>query len=1165
MQHDIAATLALTGGLGALARVHGLDMWPPAIELTWLAVIPLLAAVWLAHRPLPTAIVGAGALLLHGVVGLLTGAPWTALAGAFGGVALIAASAWWLRPQDHNTAHMAELLDMLVSRADTGFILLDEAQVILYANSTAGRLVGHPRLAGNPITRALHCKPLSEFLDGQTPRSNFDDKPHRVHCLQRNTKAMLGMTARRMDWRGVNYNLIQLSRRDGQLKAQIAARKRTDDFTRLLDSSNDLLLTLNASAQIVWANAAVRERYARSLVMGTTPVDRLFEVASGESLQELCAAVLETDKPSPAIELALTQDPAVRLRAQIQPLDGTRLLLAARDMSLELKALATLADERAFRAQIMQSSPAGLLVLEEASGGVLEANKTALDLLGYASEELIGKSLHACRVFASEIESERLQQTMLARRQIRDSEATILDTQGTERRAEFSLRTGEREGRAVYFLFFRDITARHEAQQALRESEAKFSRIFADSPDGIAIFDSQTMRIIEANKRFAACVSIDRERAVGADMAQFVANEERLRDAAEQVLQSGSVLNVEIDLVNATQERQPSLLSISSIELGGVPVLLCIAKDIQHLRQTEIKLRRSEQRFRGTFENAPLGMLLADVSGHIFRANRFAADMLAYEETTLPGVHLSRLLPSRDRGNLLTALEQLMSGDIEQSHTERRLVSQAGVEIWVNLHVVLQRGEDGNPLYFIIQMEDITDSKHSQERMERLAFYDTLTGLANRRLFNDRLNQAVKRADRSKKSAALMYLDLDQFKRVNDTLGHDAGDALLKHVSLRLQKCVRKSDTVARPGGDEFTIILHDISTISDASTVAEKILAELAKPIFISGQQLVVTTSIGITMVPQDSNDVQTLMRNADMAMYKAKERGRNNYQFFFEDMNQEAMNRLKIESELREALKRNEFELFYQPKVRLKDHAFTGVECLIRWNHPDRGLLNPAAFIEIAEDTGVIVEIGAWVIEEASRIGKQLREIFGQTFTIAANISPRQFRDPNLVSTVRRALRETGLPPEALEIEITETMLMQDIEAASQTVQRITEIGVLLAIDDFGTGYSSLNYLKKFPINTVKVDRSFVMDIPQSEDDVAITSAVIAMAHQLNMRVVAEGVETPEQLNFLRSQNCEYAQGYLFGKPMPLDDLRRLVSSRAPVPAIATGGAASTAAGQG
>jgi EAL domain-containing protein (putative c-di-GMP-specific phosphodiesterase class I) len=299
----------------------------------------------------------------------------------------------------------------------------------------------------------------------------------------------------------------------------------------------------------------------------------------------------------------------------------------------------------------------------------------------------------------------------------------------------------------------------------------------------------------------------------------------------------------------------------------------------------------------------------------------------------------------------------------------------------------------------------------------------------------------------------------------------------------------------------------------------------------------------MGITIVPQDGTDPNSLMKNADLAMYRAKEQGRNTYHFYSEEMNSNAIKRLRTEYELRRAMERSEFVLFYQPKVRLSDKQIVGVECLIRWEHPERGLLTPNEFIEVAEETGAIVDIGNWIIQEACRNGKALSVQAKRNIQIAVNISPRQFRDPNLVATIRRNLRESGLNPSTLEIEITETMLMGDVEAANTTVRQLHELGVRLAIDDFGTGYSSLNYLKKFPINTVKVDRSFIMDIPESEDDKAITSAVIAMAHRLNMEVVAEGIETQSQLDFLLAHDCEYAQGYLFAKPLPLSHLRSMV----------------------
>ena len=354
---------------------------------------------------------------------------------------------------------------------------------------------------------------------------------------------------------------------------------------------------------------------------------------------------------------------------------------------------------------------------------------------------------------------------------------------------------------------------------------------------------------------------------------------------------------------------------------------------------------------------------------------------------------------------------------------------------------------------------------------------------------------------------------------------------------------MRKEDTVARPGGDEFTILLNEITTPSDAGMVAEKILNHLREPITISGHPLVVTTSIGITLLPADGADPNVLTKNADLAMYKAKERGRNNYQFYSEDLNTNAVARLRTEYETRQALENKEFRLFYQPKVSLKTMQIVGVECLIRWDHPERGMLGPDQFIEVAEETGSIIDIGTWVIDEAFAAAQEINRTSESPLHIAINISPRQFRDPNLTTTIRRCIRETDMNPEHIELEITETMLMQDAAAAEETVRNLSDLGVRLAIDDFGTGYSSLSILKRFPINTVKVDKSFVMDIPDNPDDVAITRAVIAMAHELKMEVVAEGVETREQLQFLADLDCEYAQGYLFSRPVPFAEIQKLV----------------------
>jgi diguanylate cyclase (GGDEF)-like protein/PAS domain S-box-containing protein len=538
-------------------------------------------------------------------------------------------------------------------------------------------------------------------------------------------------------------------------------------------------------------------------------------------------------------------------------------------------------------------------------------------------------------------------------------------------------------------------------------------------------------------------------------------------------------------------------------------------------------------------------MLVRPEDGRITQVNRVLCDLLGYPATELVDATAESLLPPDDRPDYVRFRDALLEGRGEDLLVEARYQRRDGSMLWTNRHMVVQRDPEGAPILTIVQIADITEMKESRERMEKLAFYDTLTDLANRRLFNDRLEQAVKHAVRTGEPAALMYLDLDNFKRVNDTLGHEAGDELLRAVAERVRACVRDEDTVGRPGGDEFTILLNQVRGARGAGRVARKILASLDAPIRVGSHELRVTTSIGITLAPDDGRDPQTLMKNADLAMYRAKERGRDTHQFFSDDMNTRAMERLVLENELRVALRSDQFALYYQPKVQLDTGRVVGLEALVRWHHPERGLLPPDTFIQVAEESGLIVGLGEWSLREACRQLSILHELDGEPVHVAVNLSARQFADPGLRKLVNRALTESSLAPRWLELEITETMLMEDIEEAILTLDALQDLGVALAIDDFGTGYSSLNYLKRLPIDHVKVDRSFVSDIPRNADDMAITAAVIAMAHQLNLSVVAEGVETREQMAFLCEHRCEFGQGYLFGPPLPFERVKDLIRS--------------------
>ncbi|MEJ2132189.1 MAG: diguanylate cyclase, partial [Gammaproteobacteria bacterium] len=506
------------------------------------------------------------------------------------------------------------------------------------------------------------------------------------------------------------------------------------------------------------------------------------------------------------------------------------------------------------------------------------------------------------------------------------------------------------------------------------------------------------------------------------------------------------------------------LLAIFTLRTGATSAASSLG-DAQ-TADPEDQLAQSEARFHGAFDSAPMGTLLVNLGGSIVQVNPLCCDILGYSEAQLVGRPLDSLVIKDERGEVHAMIAKLLEHPEEEIRSEGRMVRGDGREVWTSRHAAAKRGSGGHPLHFIVQIADITEMKLEAQQMERLAFYDALTDLANRRLFNDRLQQALNRTRRSGRSMALLYLDLDQFKRVNDTLGHEAGDELLKVVAGRLKGCVRQEDTVARPGGDEFTILLNEVRDARAAGRVAENILNALREPVTISGHKLIVTTSIGITLAPEDTSDPATLIKNGDLAMYRAKERGRNNYQFFAEEMNLRAMERLRLEQELRLAFERREFVLYYLPKIQLANGTVVGVEALLRWQHPQRGLLEPRDFIAVAEESGIIVELGEWILSRTCAQALELQET-NPELTTSVNISARQFLDPALPDLVAAALASSGLDPAKLELEITESMLMEDIEEAARIVDSLRGLGVRIAIDDFGTGYSSLSYLKRLPIH--------------------------------------------------------------------------------------------------
>ena len=598
----------------------------------------------------------------------------------------------------------------------------------------------------------------------------------------------------------------------------------------------------------------------------------------------------------------------------------------------------------------------------------------------------------------------------------------------------------------------------------------------------------------------------------------------------------------------------PVFLSISLVrDTNGAPLyFICQVQDISARRSAEEALFAEQERARVTLNSIGDAVLTTDMAGNVTYLNAVAETMTGWSREEATGRPLAEVF------HILDGLtQQPAQNPAEMALKENKTVGMAagvvlvrrdGSEAGIEDSAAPIHDRDGKVSGAVLVFHDVTRSRELAEKMAHLAHHDALTDLPNRVLVNERLTQAIALARRHGRKAAVLFLDVDRFKHVNDSLGHAMGDKLLLSIAGRLLACVRITDTVSRLGGDEFLVLLPDIERSQDAARFATKILTMLALPHDIDGQELHVTISIGIGLYPEDGQDVGAVIRSADTAMYHAKENGRNNYQFFAQDMNTRVVERLATEGSLRGALERGEFSLHYQPKINLESGALIGTEALIRWLHPVRGTILPEQFISIAEDCGLITPIGNWVLREACRQAKAWVDAGLEAMPVAVNISAVQFRHKDFLEDLRGILAETGLEPRSLELELTESVLMQDAESTGRTLRALKAMGVQLAVDDFGTGYSSLSYLTQFPIDTLKIDQSFVHKMLLNTNDASIISAVISMGENLNQRVIAEGVETKQQLRFLQARRCNEGQGYYFSHPLNAEDFAKFVRTRAP-----------------
>src|SRR6266508_420706 len=571
--------------------------------------------------------------------------------------------------------------------------------------------------------------------------------------------------------------------------------------------------------------------------------------------------------------------------------------------------------------------------------------------------------------------------------------------------------------------------------------------------------------------------------------------------------------------------------------------------------QAFLDLRAADARNAAVLEAIPDLLLELDIDGRYIDYHSPRADLVAAPVESLIGKTVAEILPPEAAETCMSALQAAHeNGSSTGKQFELQLPQGT---FWFELSVSRKATGSGEKPHFIVLSRDITERKEAERRILRLAFFDTLTGLPNRQSFLERVDREIRRVQRSGGKLAVLFMDFDRFKNINDTMGHNTGDLILQWAADRLREGVRPSDAVsrttemgddvelARLGGDEFTALILDIVQPENALGVAHRIRQLMRRPFMLDGREVMLTTSIGIALYPDDGEDAATLLKHADTAMYHAKDLGRDNCQFYSASLTEQAMQRMTLESNLRLALERGEFSLAYQPKFDVAAGRIQSVEALIRWKHPTQGMIPPLDFIPVAEENGLIIPIDQWVLRTACADAVRWRRE-GHPLCVAVNLSPLQFKDPNLVQMVRDALSQTGLPPELLELEVTEGALMEDTVATMATLKAFRDAGVSIALDDFGTGYSSLSYLKRMPLSNLKVDQSFVTGLPDDSDNRAIVRAILAMADSLGLHVTAEGVETLEQAQTLTNMGCDTLQGYFFGKPVPAEDLPVLLTKR-------------------
>lgn len=802
------------------------------------------------------------------------------------------------------------------------------------------------------------------------------------------------------------------------------------------------------------------------------------------------------------------------------------------------------------RYNVLTESMRDICLLLDLNGRIIDVNQAALDVYGYSRNELLTMQLHDLRTpEGRETISEHLrlslENDLLYESFHRRKDGNVFPVEVKAQAANVA-------GEKLILNIVRDINERKKAQFALEESDQRRQEILEYMGHAVAVYevcgDGEDFIVNELNQAAGKIAGMPKEQIIGhsvTDGLQGTAQSRALLDAFRRVWRTGNPEYYPVifsDEGQVTSWRDNYIYKLSSGEL------VAVFEDVTTRKLTEEEVWREKERAQVTLDSIGDAVITTDIAGNVEILNPLAEKLTGWAKHLAVGKPILKVFNLKTDAASSTGLviKSLQEGNSSELPLQSKLMQKDGSELAIEGSIAPIRNRKGKVIGAVLVFRDVSEKRKLMAQLDYQEYHDKLTGLPNRVLFNERLLQTMSQARRERLMAGVVCINLDRFKMINDTFGHTAGDSVLQVAAERLKGCLRNGDTVARQGGDEFLIVLRNLENEGEAALVAHRIREAFTRPFAIDGREVTITAGMGVALYPLDGDNIEKLVKHADTAMYYAKAQGRHNYQFYNKALDKDSGERLFLENSLRKALANHEFGVYYQPQVELASGQIVGLEALARWHSPERGLVPPSEFIPIAEETGLIVPLGEWVLRTACA---QLRswQLEGYPLRrVTVNLSARQFRQPDLISKIGEILEETGLDPDSLELEITESIAMESVDFTIAMLNTLRQMGIRISIDDFGTGYSSLNYLRRLPLDTIKIDKSFVQDIGLSQNGEEIVNTIIDLAKNIKLKVIAEGIETPVQLDFVRTKKCDEMQGYLFSKPVPSEQLEDMLRDK-------------------